>query len=155
MPKTDDDYAINYGPHGIAKPVNIKEANRLIRAMRAQEFITETTGKHHPHHKAALKGVGINRDSPEADSAYHRLRTGMALAATDGTNVPDVDHESFQGTYWTEYPYTKEEFDMFVQARKVIPSKHKQITPWKDSVEPDDTHKVSPVASKKKNRYGV
>jgi glucose-6-phosphate isomerase len=74
----------------------------------------------------------------------------------DGSNKHlDLDHESFQGPAWSEQPYTEVEHNMLKQARKAVPTAHKQLIPFKKSAEPDDTHKVSSVATKTKNRYGV
>jgi hypothetical protein len=51
-------------------------------------------------------------------------------------------------------PYTKEDEDMLHHALKRMGKKHKHITPSKGQ-EPSHVHNISPVAQKKKNRYGV
>jgi hypothetical protein len=159
MPKNDDDYAINYGPEGLAKPqepVNIKEANKLIRAMRAKEFIAETTGKHHEHHRSAHQGVGTNVDPGGVSVGYHSLRSSMAAAMADGTNNKiEIDHESWAGPKWTDQPYTEVEHNMLKQVRKAIPTKHEDVIPWKKSEEPEDTNKTSTLSARKKNKYGI
>jgi hypothetical protein len=127
--------------------------------MRAKEFINEASkkiGKHHDHHASVHKGISVDRDPGGWYPSYHQMRTGMALAQADGKNSPiNVDSESWMGPFWTQHPYTKEEYDMFAQVRKHIPTEHYQRLPWSDSKEPDDTSKQSPVAKPKKNKHGI
>ena len=124
--------------------------------MRAKEFLSERTGKHHKQHASVHNGVSRDRDPGGFYPNYHQLRNGIALAMSDGSNKQiDVDHESWMGPYWTQHPFTEVEHNMFKQARKAVPTEHDQVLPWAKSAEPDDTHKVSPVAKSKKNKYGV
>ena len=124
--------------------------------MRAKEFLSERTGKHHPDHESVHKGISADRDPGGYYPSYHQLRTGMALAMADGGNDKlDIDHETWMGPFWTQHPFTKEEHNMFKQVRKAIPTEHHQRTPWADSKERDDTHKTSPIAARKKNKYGI
>ena len=124
--------------------------------MRAKEFITETTGKHHAHHAAVHRGIGKSRDPGGYNIPYHQLRTGVALAIADGSpRKLDVDHESWMGAFWTDHPFTEVEHNMLNQVRKIVPTEHEQINPWKDSEEPEDTNKVSPVRKFVNNKYGI
>jgi hypothetical protein len=126
--------------------------------MRAKEFITEHTGKAHPDHNSVHQGYNKVRDPGGYYPSYHQMRTGIVLGMMDGTGKmpePKPPHESWMGPYWTQHPWTEVEHKMFRDARKVIPTEHHQIQPWSKSKEPGDTHKVSPVAAKKKNRFGI
>jgi hypothetical protein len=117
--------------------------------MRASEFINETRGdgKMHDHHKSVQQGVGRSRDVGGYDRVYHMNRLWMATAMADGksTKPLDMDSASWNEKFNTEHPYTQEEHRMFQAAHNTIPTDHKQITPWSKSVEPHDTHKVSPT----------
>ena len=126
--------------------------------MRAKEFITEHTGKHHEHHAAAAQGTRRVRDPGGYYPTYHQYRTGIVLGILDGsgkTPDPQPPHESWMGPFWTQHPFTEVEHNMFRDARKIIPTDDHEVLPWHKSKEPDDTHKVSPVAGKKKNKYGI
>ena len=124
--------------------------------MRAKEFLSERTGSTHPHHDAVQQGISRDRDPGGYYPTYHQYRTGMALAMSDGSNKPlDVDHESWMGPFWTQHPYTEVEDKMLKQVRKVIPTQHQEVAPWRKSTEPTDTHKVSPVAKSKRKKYGI
>jgi hypothetical protein len=124
--------------------------------MRAQEFITERTGKSHKDHDSVHQGYSKVRDPGGYYPSYHQMRTGMVVGAMDGSNKKiDADHESWMGPYWTQHPYTEIEHKMFQQARKTIPTEHHQVQKWSKSQEPDGGNKVSTVANRKKNQYGV
>jgi len=125
--------------------------------MRAREFITERTGQHHPEHKAVAQGTRRVRDPGGYYPSYHQYRTGIVLGMMtgDGKTPTNVDHESWMGPYWTQHPYTEVEHNMFRDARKVIPTEDHEVLPWSKSKEPDEIHKISPVAAKKKNKHGV
>jgi len=116
--------------------------------MRAREFIVERTGVTHPHHDAVHQGFSKQRDPGGYYPTYHQYRTGMALGMADGGDDKiDIDHESWMGPYWTFHPYTDKEHDMIKQVTKSIPTEYHQVRPRTPSAEPEDTHKVSPVAN--------
>jgi hypothetical protein len=116
--------------------------------MRAKEFIVEHTGEPHPEHDAVHQGFSKQRDPGGFYPTYHQYRTGMAIGMADGSNKPlDIDHESWVGPYWTFHPYTNEEHKMVKQVTKVIPTEFHQIRARTKSVEPDGTHKISPVSN--------
>jgi hypothetical protein len=124
--------------------------------MRAKEFITEHTGKAHPEHDSVHQGYSKVRDPGGYYPSYHQMRTGIVLGMMDGSSDKiKAPHESWMGPYWTQHPYTETEHNMFAQARKTIPTEHHQVQKWSKSVEPETTYKVSPVAKRKKNKYGV
>jgi len=125
--------------------------------MRAKEFITEHTGKHHDNHMVAAQGTRKVRDPGGYYPSYHQMRMGIVVGTMDGKgNIPkNVPHESWMGPYWTQHPWTEIEHKMFQDAKKVIPTEDHEVIPWKKSEEPSDTHKVSPIAKSKKNKYGI
>jgi hypothetical protein len=125
--------------------------------MRAKEFIIEATGSHHEHHVAVHQGIRRSRDPGGYYPSYHQMRTGIVVGMMDGSGKTpaNIDHESWMGPYWTQHPYTEVEHNMFKDARKVIPTEDHEVLPWKKSQEPDDTHKISPVAKHPKNKHGI
>lgn len=122
--------------------------------MRIREIISEGGNAPLPKtEKAALKGAVTTPDANNnGGDAYKSYRFGLALAGapdypTKATN--DIGGDPLLTTY------TQEEFDMIQYAGKqanVGPIKN--ITS-KKSEELSDTNKQSPVASKKRNKYGV
>jgi hypothetical protein len=101
-------------------------------------------------------GIAKVRDPGGWFPSYHQMRTGMALAQADGKDSPvELDSESWMGPFWTQHPYTEQEYDMFQQVRKNIPTEYHKVLPWAKSAEPTDTHKTSTVAARKKNKYGI
>ncbi len=104
----------------------------------------------------ATRGLNIYGDKEKANSDYVAFKLGQAMAGTDGKSKPDIDGKSWHGKKKTIYPYTKEEQDMFVQAAKVVGADYEDLNHGDmSSKELDSTNKVSPVATPKKNKYGV
>ena len=138
---------------------SIKYANRIIREMRAKEFLSETKpeGKIHPHAVDAGQGAMRMRDVGGYDRTYHLNRIWMATAMADGRSKKpvDMDSASFAEKYNVAFPYTDIEHMMVLQAMATIPTDGKELTKRSKSKEPDDTNKVSAVAKPKKNQYGV
>jgi hypothetical protein len=123
--------------------------------MRANEFINEGQGKIHKDHASVQQGVHKVRDVGGYDRTYHLNRLWMATAMADGKSKKPVkmDASSWVEKYNTAHPYTQEEHNMLHQAMKTVPTDHKEVQPFGKSMEPDDTHKVSPTSnwnSKKK-----
>jgi hypothetical protein len=54
-------------------------------------------------------------------------RLGLALAATDGTFVPEVGTESWIGKNKSAHPYTKEEQQMLKMAYKAVGAKYQDL----------------------------
>ena len=117
--------------------------------MRAKDFIFETEGKMKKRHAAVQQGVHKSRDVGGYDRVYHMNRLWMATAMADGqsTKPVDMDEASWVEKYNTQHPYTQEEYNMFRSAENTVPTDSKEVTPWSKSVEPEDTHKVSPTAN--------
>jgi hypothetical protein len=123
--------------------------------MRANEFINEGKGKIHKDHASVQQGVSKMRDVGGYDRTYHLNRIWMAAAMADGksTKAVDMDSSSWAEKYNTAHPYTKQEHNMLQSAMKTVPTDHHQVQAFSKSIEPDDTHKVSPTSnwnSKKK-----
>ena len=119
--------------------------------MRAREFINEATvGKIKKRHAAVQQGVRKSRDVGGYDRVNHMNRLWMATAMADGKSPSkkvDMDGYSWIEKYNTQHPYTQEEYNMFRQAEKTVPTDGKDVIPWSKSQEPDDTHKVSPTSN--------
>ena len=114
-------------------------------------------GGMHKDHANVQQGIDKMRDVGGYDRVYHLNRLMMAMAMHDGKGKHTVDMppESWIEKYNTAHPYSKEEYNMVHGAMKTVPTDHKTIQKWSKSKEPDDTHKQSPVQSRKKNKYGV
>ena len=102
--------------------------------------------------------VGLNTfgDSEHMNADYTQYRLGLAVAMADGKNpIPDVG-KTWYGKRKTTHPYTQEEQDMLKDAYKAVGANHIDLNKGNmKSMELDTTHKVSPVAKPKKNKYGV
>ena len=86
----------------------------------------------------------------DMDPGYQYYRFMMQAAASPN-DIPAA--ASLSATPFA-MPYTKEDEEMLYHALKRMGKKHKHITPTRGK-DPDSTHSKSPVASIKKNRYGV
>ena len=70
----------------------------------------------------------------------------MAVACTDGTNLPDLDQKSWSGKDKTAHPYTQEEQDMLKMAFKAAGAEWSDLNFGDlDSEEVPGTNTVSPV----------
>jgi hypothetical protein len=144
---------------------SVKYTNRIIREMRAREFVSEShpnagtghTSELHGDHEAGMKGVSRSRDLGGYDRIYHMNRLMMAMAMHDGKGTHPVDSakDTWFEKYNTMHPMTQEEDNMIRGAMKTVPTDGRHVSKFSKSKEPDDTHRVSPVPVKKKNRYGV
>jgi len=136
----------------------IKYANKLLREMRAQEFIKEGTTKLHPDHDAVGKGVTRARDVGGYDRVYHMNRLMMAMAMADGIDtgkINGVNVDTWFEKYNTIHPMTQEEDNMVRAAMKTIPTDGKHVSSFGKSKEPEGANTKSIVAKPKKNKYGI
>lgn len=111
-----------------------------------------------PAHDAVHPNEVIRaRDIGGYDRVYHMNRLMMAMAKADGRSKKAVDSaaETWFEKYNTLHPYTKEENNMVHAAMKSVPTDGQVVSYDNKSHEADDTHKVSPVVARKKNKYGV
>ena len=70
----------------------------------------------------------------------------MAAASTDGTFVPDTDHESWSGRYNVAKPYTDVEQAMMEKAFQAVGSDYQDLNRGDlKSRELESTNKRSPV----------
>ena len=125
--------------------------------MRAHEFITEVKQpKPTKRQTQSTKGLNIYGDVEKANSDYVAFKLGQAMASTDGTNVPEIDAKSWHGKKKTIHPYTEVEQQMFEKAAKAVGADYKDLNKGNmKSMELDTINKVSPVAARKLNKYGV
>lgn len=127
--------------------------------MKVYDIISETKvtqKKITKRQSQSSKGVNTFADGEKWNADYTMNRLGMAVAMTDGKSKPDIDGKSWIGKSKAAFPYTKEEQDMLKQAYKAVGASHTDLNKGNmNSMELEDTHKVSPVAKRKKNKYGV
>ena len=130
--------------------------------MKASEFITEDnisipggkkskSGKLHFHHKSAIKGMETHPELP--GWAYNMYRFGVDMAGS-----PDSEHKldpkSATANHLTTLAYTDADAEIINKSKKNMGLGGKSLTS-KESLEPEDTHKSSPVAKIKRNKYGI
>jgi len=90
--------------------------------------------------------VGLNKFSNVSDRTYELNRVMMAVACTDGTFAPDVDHESWVGHNNVAMPYTKVEQAMLEKAFQALGTEYEDLNRGDlKSQELDSTNKRSPV----------
>jgi len=121
--------------------------------MRASEFISEAKKRdHHGIHNPQFSGVHV---MPKVDQGYELYRLGldMAVAGGEDTNWPEKEaHPSADKSVIVAY--SEGDHDIVGQVMKHRGVKHKDTSNG-PSREFTDTHTTSPVAKRKKNRYGV
>jgi hypothetical protein len=125
--------------------------------MKIYEIITEVRQpKPTKRQNQSSRGMNIYGDAERANSDYVAFKLGQAMAATDGTTVPDVDGKSWHGKKKTIHPYTEIEQQMFEKAAKAVGADYEDLNKGNmKSMELDTTNKVSPVAKPTRNKYGV
>lgn len=127
--------------------------------MKINEILTERkVGRLRKRHEYASRGLHKFQDINGRDRFYELYRVMLAAATSNGVDpLPDhLDAESWAGRYDIAAPFTDIESTMLKQAYKKIGSKHTDLHNGDNrSMELPSTHVVSPVAPKKKNRYGV
>ncbi len=124
--------------------------------MKIKDIITEEKGKLPDRARNATRGLNKFTDGKKWNSDYTLYRLGLALAATDGKTMPVVDEESWVGKWKLTAPYTQEEQDMLKMAYKAVDADHEDMNHGDmRSQEGPTINKSSPIAPKKKNKYGV
>lgn len=129
--------------------------------MRAREFIFEENIVHNgkkPHRNAEMAMPAAHRVSGTADRTYDLNRIMMSVAASDHLHGVPVPTTSWAGKNNISTPYTKAESDMLKRAYEAMGAD------WDDALKPNytelsletkDVNKVSPVAQKRLNKFGV
>lgn len=115
--------------------------------MRAWEFITEQTqkGKMSDRHQQATAGLNVFASS-QYDRTYDLHRVMMAVAATDGKIIPNLDSESWIGKNNSAHPYTEVEQDMLKIAYEAAGIPFTDLNHGDmESKELDSAHVVSPM----------
>lgn len=125
--------------------------------MKINEVITEATkGKLTKRQQQATRGLNKFTDGDHWNSDYTLYRLGLAVASTDGKTDPDTDKESWVGRWKVTAPYSQADQDMLKKAYQAVGADYEDINHGDmRSQELESTDKVSPVAPKKKNKYGV
>jgi hypothetical protein len=127
--------------------------------MKVYEIVNEAKVKQAKMTKRqnqSTRGVHLFGDAEKANSDYVQFRVGMAAAATDGKTMPDIDAKSWIGKKKGAFPYTKEEADILKMAYKAAGADYDDLNHGDmNSKELDSTQKVSPVAKRKTNKYGI
>lgn len=125
--------------------------------MKIQEIITEIrAGKIPKCFQQSSTGLHIFSDGEKSSTDYTHYRLGLALAMSDGKRPLDIDPKTFYGKKHTSHPYTDIESEMLKQGYKAVGADYKDLNNGDmRSMELDIVNKTSPVASRKKNKYGV
>ena len=127
--------------------------------MKIKEIISEEIIGNIPR-RYQQSSVGLNkfRDKKFADRIYELNRVMMAVASSDGESPlsPEIDSESWAGRNNIAVPYTKIEQEMLKQAYGAVGSHYEDLNGGDiRSQELKSTNKLSPVAKKKTNKWGV
>ena len=122
--------------------------------MRARDFVRESSGdrEHHGLHNAQFSGVHV---LPKVDQGYEMYRLGMDLATAGGDDTVWPEKEAHPAAdHSTIVAYSDGDHKMVSQVLKKRGIKHKDTSKG-SSREDEAVHKISPVAKRTKNRYGV
>ena len=125
--------------------------------MKIKDIITEeSVGKLTKRQQQPTRGLNKFTDGDHWNSDYTLYRLGLAVAATDGKSVPDTDKESWVGKWKVTAPYSQADQDMLKKAYEAVGAHYEDVNKGDmRSQELESTGKQSPVAPKKKNKYGV
>ena len=125
--------------------------------MKIKDIITEeSVGKLTKRQQQPTRGLNKFTDGDHWNSDYTLYRLGLAVASTDGKTDPDTDKESWVGKWKVTAPYSQADQDMLKKAYKAVGAKYTDVNKGDmRSQELESTGKQSPVAPKKKNKYGV
>lgn len=117
--------------------------------MKINEIITE--GELKQSAKRALPGLKLWPDLDNGNVPYLQYRFGIALAGSPDLSTPPVGPVAGQ---LVTTSYTDAEEEIIAGAAKEMGVKPVKKTDMKSN-ELENVNKVSPVAPKKKNKYGV
>lgn len=116
--------------------------------MRAQEFIVERNGKLGARRQQSTRGLHVFKDNSGNNTTYVLNRIMMAVAATDGKTMPDIDSRSWAGTSAVAAPYSKEEHEMLKMAYQHVGADATDLNHGDlDSEELKSTNTQSPITS--------
>jgi hypothetical protein len=147
-----------------AYEVSVKQANNILREMRAHQFVKEGSagkvgkGGTKPidqEKKAAMRNAttvpGLNMST---GSMYKNYRMGIALAGAP-TYPTKMAADSWIGGDPLISSYTQEEYDMVKAAALQVGAGKLENWTGKRSEEIADVNKTSTVAKPKRNKYGI
>ena len=101
-------------------------------------------------------GLNTYGDSEHVSGDYTGYRLGMAVAGADGKTPLNMKAKSWIGKKKSTHPYTQEEQAMLKQAYKAVGAEYQDVNKGDmKSKEIDGTHTTSPVATPKRNKYGI
>ena len=125
--------------------------------MKIKDIITEeSVGKLTKRQQQPTRGLNKFTDGDHWNSDYTLYRLGLAVASTDGKTVPDTDKESWVGKWKVTAPYSQADQDMLKKAYQAVGAHYEDVNKGDmRSQELESTGKQSPVAARKKNKYGV
>ena len=124
--------------------------------MKINEVIAESVGKLSKRQQQPTRGLNKFTDGDRWNGDYTLYRLGLAVASTDGKSVPDTDKESWVGKWKVAAPYSQVDQDMLEKAYQAVGANYEDVNNGDmRSQELESTNKASPVAVKKKNKYGV
>lgn len=127
--------------------------------MKIKEIISEeVVGNVPKRYQQATAGLNKFRDKQFADRVYELNRVMMAVASANGKSPlsPEIDSESWAGRNNIAVPYTEIEQEMLKQAYGAVGSHYEDLNKGDvRSQELKSTNKVSPIAKKKPNKWGV
>jgi hypothetical protein len=125
--------------------------------MKINEVIVEASvGKLSKRQQQATRGLNKFTDGDRWNGDYTLYRLGLAVASTDGKSVPDTDKESWVGKWKVAAPYSQADQDMLEKAYQAVGANYEDVNKGDmRSQELESTQKASPVAPRKKNKYGV
>jgi hypothetical protein len=124
--------------------------------MKIRDIIQEDKGILKNRTRNATRGLNRFTDGNKWNSDYTLYRLGLALAATDGKTLPEVDSESWMGKWKITAPYSQADQDMLNMAYKSVNANHEDLNKGDmRSQEGPTVNKSSPVAKPKKNKYGI
>jgi hypothetical protein len=116
--------------------------------MRAREFLKEANKKGRVRKGLEHSGIYAKRYD-DLDTFYDMYRLGIALA---NDQAPSTGVVSNSPTVWVR---NDEEAEMLANAERTMGVKGTVVVPKGDSEEYTDTYDKSPVATIKRNRYGI
>lgn len=116
--------------------------------MRAREFVAEgqVNARITKRQQSGTRGLHTFGDGERRSNDYTLNRVMMAVAATDGTFVPDMDMKSWAGKNKTAHPYTQQEQDMLKMAYQAAGASYNDVNNGDmESVEPPGGNTQSPI----------
>jgi hypothetical protein len=121
---------------------------KIVDVITEDRNWTKTAGKLQPDNIETMPSAHLV--SGTADRVYDLYRLGIITAGADGVHPIKGSSESWVGRNNAIHPYTKHEADMLrdaYRANGIVWSDELSPNPDNKSLEPEETYKVSPVAS--------